>query len=175
MPPAAARRVALALASATLALAASCSSTREATEVPDAPRRPQTVDAEGIVPEYCPKIALREGTAVLRKGEVGNLQYVASITQTSRECRVRDGELFMKVGAAGRVVAGPSGQGGTAALPIRIAVVSGADVLYANRATTSTAYAQGAPGRFVTVDEAIRVPVPTARNYTIFVGFDESR
>ncbi|KAB0679567.1 hypothetical protein [Aureimonas leprariae] len=166
-------RIALALAA--ISALAACNSTREAADIPAAPHRPQSVDTEGVVPEYCPKISLRENTAILRKGEIGKQQYIASITQTTRECHVLNGELYLKVGVSGRVVAGPAGEGGTAALPIRVAVVSGADTLYSNRGTQSVAYAQGSPGRFVYVDEAIRVPEPPARNYAIFVGFDEGK
>lgn len=138
-------------------------------------RRPVSADAEGTVPDYCPRVSLREGTAILRKGAGENLQYIASITQTTRECRVVDGELRIKVGVSGRVVPGPAGGAGSASLPIRVAVTrNGAEVLYANKGTQSVSYATGSAGRFVYVDEMVRVPEPAAKNYSIFVGFDDS-
>lgn len=172
MPPTCRRAVAA--FAGFLALSA-CSSTREAVDIPEAPRRPTSVDVEGVVPEYCPKISLRERTAVLRKGTGEDLQYIASITQTTRECHVVDGELRMKVGVSGRVVPGPAGRGGTVTLPVRVAVVRGADVLYANKGSQDVAYAPGSTGRFVYVDERISVPEPSAGNYAVFVGFDEGK
>lgn len=156
-----------------LAAASACTAARDPGEIPEAPRRPQSVDAEGIVPEYCPRIALREGTAILREGTGDAMEYIASITSTVRECHVVDGELRMRVGASGRVVAGPAGRSGTATLPIRVAVAGAGDVLYSNKGAAQASYGPGVTGRFVYVDEAVRVPEPTAKNYVIFVGFDE--
>ncbi|GGE14248.1 hypothetical protein GCM10011390_36770 [Aureimonas endophytica] len=155
-------------------LLSACGPTQRAADLGDAPRRPVSADAEGVVPEYCPRITLREGTSILRKGQGEAMQYIASITQTTRECHVVDGELRMKVGVAGRVVTGPNGQGGTAVLPIRVAVTRGPDVLYTNKGNESVTYAQGATGRFAYVDEMVRVPEPSAKNYSVFVGFDEA-
>ncbi len=157
-----------------LAGTAACTSTREPGDIPEAPRRPQSVEADGVVPEYCPRIALRENTAVLRKGTGESMDYIASITETVRECRVADGELRMRVGVSGRVVAGPAGRSGTATLPVRVAVRGGTgEVLYSEKGSVQASFGSGVPGRFAFVDGNVRVPEPTAKNYVIFVGFDE--
>lgn len=135
---------------------------------------PGSADPEGAIPRYCPQVSLREGTAILRKGAGDELQYVASIVSTSRECHIVDGELRMKVGVSGRVVPGPGLKPGAVALPIRVAVVRGGDVLYTAQGSQSVELqpAQGV-NQFVYVDQAVAVPEPTARNLVIYAGFDE--
>lgn len=139
-----------------------------------APPARALAEAEGAVPRYCPRVSLREGTAILREGTGEAMQYVASIVSTSRECRIVNGELRMKVGVSGRVVPGPAAKAGAAVLPIRVAVVRGADVLYTAKGAQSIAIqpAQGG-SQFVYVDQAVTVPEPTAKDLVIYAGFDE--
>ncbi|MEN0002008.1 MAG: hypothetical protein AAF940_14095, partial [Pseudomonadota bacterium] len=66
---------------------------------------------------YCPRPSLLEGTAILREYTEGNdgnpeeVVYQAAITDVTRSCRYRNGQLFMQVAAAGRVLNGPKGTG----------------------------------------------------------------
>jgi hypothetical protein len=70
---------------------------------------------------YCPKVDLREGTAFYRTYEKGGKEtedetkviYQAALSETSRDCKFANGVLTMTVAAAGRVVPGPKGKGGT--------------------------------------------------------------
>lgn len=156
------------------ALVSACASTAK----DDAPLVPppgmRTAAFEGTIPDYCPKVSLREGTAILRKGEAAALQYVASITSTTRDCRVVNGEMRMKIGISGRVVPGPAAKAGEIGLPIRIAVLAGTDVLYSQVGSPSvTLQPGGAAVQFVYVDQSVSIPEPTEKNLVIFAGFDE--
>jgi hypothetical protein len=155
------------------ALAAACTANGGRPAALDGTPPKMSTEAEGVVPDYCPRITLREGTAILRKGEGPALQYVASIVSTSRECRVLNGELRMKVGIAGRVVPGPAAKAGELGLPIRIAVVQGADVLYSQMGSQAVSLTPGDTPNFVYVDAAIVVPEPSRKDLVIYAGFDE--
>lgn len=166
------------LAAAAL-LAAACSSTGSGsgTRGPAAVEPVSAAGAaslEGKPASFCPQISLRDGTAILRKRAGDDLEYIASVTATNRDCRIVDGQLRMKIGVAGRVVPGPAGKAGAVSLPIRIAVVQGTTVLYSNKGQQSVAVTPGgAAGEFVYVDSNVSVPEPTARNLVVFAGFDE--
>jgi hypothetical protein len=157
------------------ALSAACTSTGDRGPAPVAPVTAASVAApEGKAASYCPRITLRDGTAILRKRSGDDLEYIASVTATNRDCRIVDGQLRMKIGVAGRVVPGPAGKEGKVTLPIRIAVVQGTDVLYSAQGTQSVALSPGeAAGEFIYVDNAVAVPEPTAKNLVIYAGFDE--
>lgn len=156
------------------AAVSACTSNNNTVENLDgAPPRMAATEEEGRVPDYCPNVALREGTSILRKGDGATLQYVADITSTSRECRVLNGELRMKVGLAGRVVQGPAAKPGELGLPLRIAVVQGTEVLYSQKGSAAVNLANQGAQQFVFVDQNIVVPEPTAKNLVIYAGFDE--
>lgn len=158
-----------------LALAASCTSTREdGAGLEASPAQLASAEEEGAVPDYCPNVSLREGTAILRKGEGEAQQYIASIVSTSRSCRVLNGELRMKIGIAGRVVRGPAAKPGEVGLPIRVAVVRGTEVLYSKvGASGVTIQPGGTAEQFVYIDDAVVVPEPDRKNLVIYAGFDE--
>ncbi|MEF2070468.1 hypothetical protein [Consotaella aegiceratis] len=110
----------------------------------------------------------------MNKQSGDQLQYAASITETSRECHIVNGQLSIRVGAAGRVMPGPAATAGAVQLPIRVAVVRGSDVLYSNLGAKAVDLvpSQGA-SQFVFVDQNVVVPQPTAHDYLIYIGFDE--
>lgn len=129
---------------------------------------------------YCPRVTLRSGTAYYNtyaKGgqdDPSKLLYQASITDVTRSCAYGDGTVTMTVAAAGKVVPGPAGQGGTVTMPIRIAAVRGEEVLYSQLHKYAVQIAAGAGAtQFVFTDPAAVIPTPTARNIEVFVGFDE--
>jgi hypothetical protein len=155
------------------ALVAACTANGDRPAALDGTPPRMSAEAEGVVPDYCPRITLREGTAILRKGDDANLQYVASIVSTSRECRVLNGELRMKVGISGRVVPGPAAKSGELGLPIRVAVVQGSNVLYSQMGSQAVSLQPGNTPTFVYVDSAIVVPEPTGKDLVIYAGFDE--
>ena len=78
--------------------------------------------------DYCPPIQIRAGTATMtvyergHENETAYVRYLASISQTARECTMAGDALTIKVGIAGRVVAGPKGSAANVTLPLRVAV-----------------------------------------------------
>ncbi len=129
---------------------------------------------QGTVPDYCPQVSLREGTAILRRGEGDNLQYIASIASTTRSCRVLNGELYMEVGIAGRLVPGPAAKPGSAMLPIRVAILNSGQLVYSQLGQEQVSNdPAGGPKDFRYVDRSIRIPVPQGRSLVVYAGFDE--
>ncbi|MEO0543801.1 MAG: hypothetical protein AAFY99_08275 [Pseudomonadota bacterium] len=129
---------------------------------------------------YCPRPTLLEGTAILREYTDGNddnpdeVVYQASITDVTRSCRYRNGQLFMQVAAAGRVLNGPKGTGGQLNLPIRVAVRQGESIPYSTLGRLDVTVIPGAGAtQFIYKDEQIVLPEPTIRNLVVLVGFDE--
>ncbi len=133
---------------------------------------------------FCPKIKIRAGTETMRvypkgvkkddEGASQKLRFQATIQESVRECNYIAQTLSMRVGIAGRVINGPTGEAGSLELPIRIAVVRGDEVLYSQLHKIST---NMEPGRnlatFRFVDEAVNIDKPDKPNVQIFIGFDE--
>jgi hypothetical protein len=133
---------------------------------------------------YCPPLRIRGGTGVYTAYERGKdadptaVRYSASIGKTARECNPTGSGLAIKVGVAGRAVAGPKGAAGSVTLPVRVVVT---------RADNSVAYSQlfklgvnlqppdlGAD--FQQIITTIDLPMaPNERDVTIYVGFDEGK
>lgn len=131
---------------------------------------------------YCPRVTLRSGTAFYSTyerggdGDKNKIVYQASLTDVTRSCEYSGGMLNMAVATAGRVVPGPVARDGTITMPIRIAVVRGEEVLYSKLHQYQTSIAALSPAtQFVFKDPDVSIPVPTARNIEIFVGFDETQ
>lgn len=149
-----------------LAVLSACSSSGDGGP---APLQPQGQEARN-----CPPIVLREGTAILRDGPPEALRYIASISETSRSCRVIDGALHIEVGIAGRVTPGVAAPSGQVQLPLRVAVVRGSEVLYSNLGRLAVSIAPGSGAQtFSFVDRAVRLNEPVASTVNIQVGFDE--
>lgn len=129
---------------------------------------------------YCPQVILREGTAYFNTyerggdGDPAKVIYQASIATVTRSCSRAGGQLTINVAAAGRVVPGPLGKAGRIAMPIRVAVVRGSEVLYTklHKFEVDIASVESAT-QFVFNDPNAIVPDPTANNLQVFVGFDE--
>lgn len=133
---------------------------------------------------YCPPVQIRAGTEQLRIYERGKqddpsaIRYQASISETARECHAVGADtLSVRLGVAGRVVAGPKGAPGNVTLPIRVAVSKQSDnsVLF-SQAFNVPASLKGTDlsVAFTQVFEQIQFRVgPADRDLIIFVGFDE--
>jgi hypothetical protein len=133
---------------------------------------------------YCPPIQVRAGTSTLEVFERGHereqqyVRYLASISQTARECSMVGDTLTMKVGIAGRVVAGPKGSAGSITLPIRVAVtkqLGGTGPLYTQLYKIPVTLS---PPHFnanynQVLEQIVVQAPPQERNLIIFVGFDE--
>jgi hypothetical protein len=129
---------------------------------------------------YCPRVQLNEGTAFFQTYTEGNdgdpdeLIYQASISDVTRTCRYRNGQLFITVAAAGRVVNGPQGTGGSITMPIRVAVKEGDQLPYSRLGKFDVTVTPGAgASQFIYKDDQVVLPEPAIRNIQILVGYDE--
>lgn len=129
---------------------------------------------------YCPRVQLNEGTAYFNTYTKGNddnsdeLIYQAQISDVTRNCRYRNGQLFITVAAAGRVVNGPKSTGGNITMPIRVAVQEGEGLPYSRLGQFDVAVVPGAgASQFIYKDDQIILAEPAIRNLQILVGFDE--
>lgn len=133
---------------------------------------------------YCPKTTIRAGTETMRvyakgvkkedEGSSKKLRFQATIQEVVRECNYIAETLTIRVGVAGRVINGPTGEVGALELPIRIAVTRGDDVLYSQLHKIQTLIeASRGNATFRFVDEAVNIDKPTKQNIIIHVGFDE--
>ena len=138
-------------------------------------------------PAYCPPVEVRIGTGTLEIFERGQeesedrnqIRYLASIGRTARECSTPvTGTMAVKLGVSGRVVAGPKGGPGQAALPVRVAVIRQSDnsVLYSE--LFSVAVSLAAPSfsaDYSQVINQVSFPLgPDDRDIVVYVGFDQN-
>ncbi len=135
---------------------------------------------------YCPPVQVLPGTEALiiyargHDGDVAFIQAQGSITKTARECHMLDAStMSIKVGIAGRVLAGPKGGAGTVTLPVRIAVTRQHD----NKVLFSKAFPLKATltaPEFATdysdvYDQVTFKVAPDDRDLIVYVGFDEGK
>ena len=132
---------------------------------------------------YCPPIQIRAGTSTLEvherghEGDQNHVRYLASISQTARECTLVGETLTIKVGLAGRVVAGPKGAAGNITLPIRIAVAKqfgGTGPLFSQLYSIPVTLSPPSLSANYNKVEQITVQIgPNDRNLIVYAGFDE--
>ena len=129
---------------------------------------------------YCPRPALRDGTAYLQQYERGGqddpnrLIFQAVISDTTRTCTTSEGSGVVNVVAAGRIVPGPKGRTGAVTLPIRVVAMRGEQVLYSQliRHQVNVADTSGATQFFLS-DPNVVIPGGIDRSVQIVIGFDE--
>lgn len=131
-------------------------------------------------PDYCPDLRILDGAEVMRRYERGReddpaaVIWQASFADTARECLYDgQGNVTIKVGVAGRAVAGPKGGAGEITVPFKIAVVKYKEALLGTEAY-SLSLVVPATGS-VTFAEVREITVPSPgedRDYLIYVGFD---
>lgn len=145
---------------------------------------PAQEEEEQDLRAYCPKTVLRAGTETFRlykrgvkKGDedsAKSLRFQGSITEVVRECNYRGGMLNVRVGVAGRVINGPTGETGVFKMPLRVAVTRGEEVLYSQLHQVNGTVEPGKTnGFFKFVDGNVLIPKPSAENIIIYAGFDE--
>lgn len=132
-----------------------------------------------VVQGTCPTLSLREGTAYFTKyakggdGDASKVIHQASISDTTRQCRISGSDIVMTVQASGRVVAGPAGGPGTVELPLRVVVRSNEATLYSNLQKTTVELPSGDPtAQFLFTNDAVTFPASQAGNVKVWVGFD---
>ena len=135
---------------------------------------------------YCPPVQILPGTesmVVYDHGHDGDAAFIrtqGSITQTARECHALDAStLSIKLGIAGRILAGPKGGAGTVTMPIRVAVVRQHDnsVLFSKAFSVSGTLTPPDFGSdFSAVFDQVQFQIkPDDRDLVVFVGFDEGK
>ena len=127
---------------------------------------------------YCPRITLREGTAFFNTYVKGGeddptkLVYQAAISDVTRSCTRAGGMLTMHVAVAGKVVPGPAGKAGSMAMPIRIVVLRGEEVLYSELHKHQVSVGN-ASTQWVFNYPNVTIPIPAEENIQVFAGYDE--
>jgi hypothetical protein len=145
-----------------------------------APQSPQT-DENDLT---CPSIAIRPGASTYQvaapgKQPIGDgLRYQATITRTARDCNLANGQITVRIGIQGRVIAGPSGAPPTVDVPLRVAVVQeGVTPKTITTRVYQTTVQMGSDTSvpFSLVGEDLVYPVPRgadADSYIFYIGFD---
>ena len=148
------------------------------------PKAEQKALERFAVVAVCPEVQVRDGTqmlAVFEKGKEGDysaIRFQGTIRKFARECRTdASGTTTIKVGVAGRLLAGPNGATGGATLPLRVVLVrNGDEVLYSKLYPLNVTIAPGtAAADWDLVAPDVIVPGDKNQgNFVIYVGFDES-
>ncbi len=128
----------------------------------------------------CPSVAVIDGTAAYRvaQTQLGNegVNYQASVAQVARECRLLGNTLDMRVGIDGRLLLGPAGKPGTFAIPVRVAIKRGDNVVYSKVTRESVTIAPGeTQAPFTHIEEGISLTLgqqDPGEEYDVLVGFD---
>lgn len=134
----------------------------------------------------CPEIQVRDGTQLLRIFERGKeddltaVRFQGSVQKFARECRTdgSTGATSVRIGVAGRLLAGPSGATGTVTLPVRVVVVrNGDDVIYSKIFKVPATIAPGtSAATWAQVAEDVVIPADRSDGrFVIYVGFDEGK
>ncbi|MCY0094183.1 hypothetical protein [Hoeflea ulvae] len=132
-----------------------------------------------VVQGTCPQVILREGTAYYTRyakggeGDATKVMHQASISDTTRQCRISGDQMIITVVASGRVVAGPAGKPGTVEVPVRIAVVEGDTVLYSELQKQPVNLLEGMPAeQFIFTNDSVAFPAASSQTAKLYVGID---
>jgi hypothetical protein len=134
---------------------------------------------------YCPPVEMQADAATLITYARGHqddpqfLQYQDSITKTARECHPVDADtLSIKVGVAGRVVAGPKGTAGNVTVPLRVVVLgqNSGKVFFTKAYKVPVALTSDYSAEFSRVfDDVVFDVTEQDRDLIVFVGFDQGK
>ncbi|WP_133121833.1 hypothetical protein [Pleomorphomonas carboxyditropha] len=151
---------------------------------PDAKAEQETLEKFAPV-AVCPDVQVRDGTqmmAVFEKGKEGDysaIRFQGTIRKFARECRTDvSGTTTVKVGVAGRLLAGPNGATGAATLPVRVVLVrNGDEVLYSKLYPLDVTIAPGSAAADwdLVAPDVVVAGDKSQGNFVIYVGFDESK
>ena len=135
-----------------------------------------------VVQAFCPPVVMRDEAAfhrVYARGGQDNpdkLLYQASLADATRQCTANETTLTINVVAQGRLVAGPAGATGPIALPIRVDVVDGDNVIHSEVVKFSVDLPAGTPStQFVFNKPDVTLPnAPggASRFTRVRIGFD---
>lgn len=147
-------------------------------------KKPMPAEFLKTTPVYCPPVTIRASTESMtlyergHEGEADHVRFLYSINKTERECRQDGTTLSIRLGIAGRVVAGPKGGAATLKLPVRVVIMrqmGGTGPVYSQLFQVPVAV--GPPNfgaNFAHVIDQVTLTVgPDDRNLILYVGFDE--
>ncbi len=127
----------------------------------------------------CPPIRVIDGGGVYslyapgRNGQANGLRYQAVLDKQSRNCVVSAGLITVKMGAVGRVLAGPQGSSGTVNVPLRFAVVRDELTVFSQKYDIPVSITPTNQGQeFIKVVEDVTVPYVGGEDIVFYVGFD---
>lgn len=132
-----------------------------------------------VVQANCPAISLRDGTAYYRtyaggaKDDPEKVIYQASLADTTRACTKNDTTLTITAMVQGRLVAGPMGKAGKIVMPIRVAVVDGANVLYSELTKFEQTLDDPAQAKQFVFTKDVPVQAELSSLARVYIGFDE--
>lgn len=164
------------------ALIAGCTSADPRSVLGGGDNQQPAVDAAtnaAVVQGTCPAVILREGTAYYTTyskggdGDPAKVIHQASISDTTRQCRISGDQMVMTVVVSGRVVGGPQAKTGNVNLPFRVAVLNGENVLYSELQKHPVALVEGGPAQqFIYTNATVTFPASTSRTAKLYAGFD---
>ncbi len=109
----------------------------------------------------CPIVDVEEGGGVAQIGSGAGLRHQFAISETARECSVANKQISIRVGVAGRVIAGPAGGSGAVTMPLRVGIRREADkkILVSKVVNISVTIPAGAANTtFAVVSDPLVVP-----------------
>ena len=132
-----------------------------------------------IVQGACPEVLLREGTAYYTTyakggdGDPAKVIHQASISDTTRQCRISGDQLVVTVVVTGRVVGGPEAKSGEVNLPLRVVALDGETVLYSELQKQPVMMSVGGPAQqFIYTNASVTFPAGASRTAKLYAGFD---
>lgn len=103
-----------------------------------------------------------------------SLRFQINVQRVARECDVIGDNVVARVGAAGRVIAGPKGASGKVDVPVRIVAMNGDKQVYTTLKTVSVDVQPPDYGaNWAVVDESVSIPVALANSTTIYIGLED--
>ena len=145
------------------------------------PEAPKTTDnAQFAQKPTCPNAEIRFGTESIqlyengKQGDVNSVRFQISVQRVARDCDQIGDNIVARVGAAGRVIAGPKGSTGKVSVPVRIAAVNGDKVIYSALKVVEVEVAPPDFGAdWSLVDEQVTIPAGVSNDTIIYVGLDD--
>lgn len=130
---------------------------------------------------YCPSVGVRQADAVIDSYQRGGqdnpskLIYRATINDATRSCTYQNGQTYMTIAIAGRVVPGQASAVGNMRMPIRVTVYEDTQQIYTQLHQYDVAISDtiGAT-QFVFSDSSFSMPNPTRRNIRVVIGYEKA-
>jgi len=161
------------------ALIAGCTSADPRSVLSPGSANQQAVTDPAVIQGACPAVSLREGTAYYTSyakggdGDPAKIIHQASITDTTRQCRISGDQMIITVVVSGRVVGGPQAKTGDVNLPLRVVALDGETVLYSELQKHPVAIVEGGPAeQFIYTNASVAFPATASRSAKLYAGFD---